>query len=122
MKAVIEDIGTLKKKISIEVSPDSVEKEMAKAIADVSKKAKIPGFRPGKAPKAIVEKHYGEEVRSEVLNRLISESISWPMLEEHKLNPVDMPQISDISTLAKGASLTFTATVEIRPTIELGTL
>ena len=44
---------------------------MDRAIAEVAKKAKIPGFRPGKAPKAIVEKHYGDEVRSEVMNRLM---------------------------------------------------
>ncbi len=120
MKAVVEDIGTLKKKISIEVSPEAVDKEIARAIAEVSKTAKIPGFRPGKAPKAIVEKHYGDEVRSEVLQRLVSEHY-LRTLEQNSLNPVDVPQISDVSPLAKGAPLTFVATVEVRPVIELGT-
>ena len=85
MKAVVEDIGTLKKKISIEISPEAVDKELARAIAEVSKTAKIPGFRPGKAPKAIVEKHYGDEVRSEVLNRLVSEHY-LRTLEQNNLN------------------------------------
>jgi trigger factor len=93
---------------------------MDKAIKDVAKKAKIPGFRPGKAPKNIVEKHYGEEVRSEVMNRLISDSYLMA-LQEHKLSPVDMPKIENITTLAKGSSLSFTATVEVRPSITLGT-
>jgi trigger factor len=120
MKSVVEDISTVKKKLSIEIPPDSVTREMDKAIADVAKKAKIPGFRPGKAPKNIVEKHYGDEVRNEVVQRLVTESY-LRALQEHKLNPVDMPQIENVSPLSKGSSLTFTATVEVRPNIELGT-
>lgn len=119
MKSVIEEINPVKKKINIEIEPDSVAKEMDKAIKDVAKKAKIPGFRPGKAPKNIVEKHYGEEVRSEVMNRLISDSYLMA-LRDHKLSPVDMPKIENITTLAKGSSLSFSATVEVRPSITLG--
>jgi len=119
MKSVIEEINPVKKKINIEIEPDSVDKEMDKAIKDVAKKAKIPGFRPGKAPKNIVEKHYGEEVRSEVMNKLISDSY-LRALQEHKLSPVDMPKIENISTLAKGSPLSYTATVEVRPSITLG--
>lgn len=119
MKVDVENISPVKKKLNIEIAPDSVLKEMDKAISDVAKKAKIPGFRPGKAPKAIVEKHYGEEVRSEVMNRLISDSY-LKALQEHSLNPVDVPEIDNVSSLAKGSPLTFTATVEVRPNIVLG--
>ena len=119
MKSVVEDISTVKKKINIEVAPDDVAREMDKALADVGKKAKIPGFRPGKAPKNIVERHYGDEVKSEVVHRLVTESY-MKALQEHNLNPVDMPEIENISTLAKGSPLTFTAVVEVRPNIELG--
>jgi trigger factor len=119
MKAVVEDISTVKKKLSIEVAPEAVNRELEKAFADVAKKAKIPGFRPGKAPKAIVERHYGDEVRGEVLHRLLSDSY-LQALQEHNLNPVEVPQIDNVSSLAKGSPLTFTATVEVRPNIELG--
>ena len=119
MKSVVEDISTVKKKINIEVAPDDVAREFDKALADVGKKAKIPGFRPGKAPKNIVERHYGDEVKSEVVHRLVTESY-MKALEENNLNPVDMPEIENISTLAKGSPLTFTAVVEVRPNIELG--
>ncbi len=120
MKVAVENISPVKKKLNIEIAPDSVAKEMDKAISDVAKKAKIPGFRPGKAPKAIVERHYGEEVRSEVMNRLISDSY-LRALQEHNLSPVDVPAIDNVSSLAKGSPLSFTATVEVRPNIELGT-
>jgi trigger factor len=120
MKAVVENISPVKKKITIEIAPDAVSKEMDKALADVGKKAKIPGFRPGKAPKNIVEKHYGDDVRSEVMHRLISESY-MQALRENTLNPVDLPTIDDVSPLTKGSPLSFSATVEVRPDIELGT-
>jgi len=119
MKSVVEDITTVKKKLTIEITPEEVTKELDKALADVGRKAKIPGFRPGKAPKNIVERHYGEEVRSEVVHRLVTESY-LKAVHEHNLNPVDMPQIDNVSTLIKDSPLTFMAIVEVRPNIELG--
>jgi trigger factor len=120
MKAVVEDISTVKKKINVEIASDDVAREMDKALADVAKKARIAGFRPGKAPRAIVEKHYGDEVRTEVMQRLVSEYY-LRALQDNNLNPVDMPHIENVSSLAKGSPLSFTATVEVRPPIELGT-
>ena len=119
MKVAVEDISPVKKKIRIEVPSDAVSAEMNKAIADIAKKAKIPGFRPGKAPKAIVEKHYAEEVRSDVVNRLITDSY-FRAVHEQKISPVDMPEIGDVS-MNRGEPLSFSATVEVRPDIGLGT-
>lgn len=119
MKVTVEDLSPIKKKFNIEIAAEAVTKEMEKAIASVTKKAKIPGFRPGKAPKAIVEKHYGEEVHSDVMQKLVSNAY-MQTIEDQKIHPVDMPQIENVSVMAKGTPLTFTAVVEIRPTIELG--
>src|SRR5574341_487368 len=120
MKSTIEDISAVKKKLHIQVTPEAIAQEMVKAVADVAKKAKIPGFRPGKAPRAVVERHYAAEIESEVMNKLISASY-LQALQEHSLSPVDMPSISNISPLDKAAPLNFTAVVEVRPKIELGT-
>lgn len=120
MKATMEAINPVKKKLTIEVAPEDVNKELDKTITQIGKQAKIPGFRPGKAPKNIIEKHYGAEIESESLQRLVSRAY-MEALKEHSVNPVDMPEITDMSNLAKGSPLKFTATVEVRPTIELGT-
>ena len=88
MKAVVEDISTVKKKIRVEVAQDDLDKAMSRAMADVAKTAKIPGVRPGKAPRAVVERHYGEEVRSDVVNKLITSSY-FQAVREHSLSPVD---------------------------------
>lgn len=119
MKVTVEDISPVKKKLHIQVTPDAVALETKKALADVSKKAKIPGFRPGKAPKNVVERHYAAELQSEIMNRVISESY-LKALQEHSLSPVEMPNITNISPLEKGAPLNFTAVVEVRPRFDLG--
>jgi len=119
MKATIEDVSTVKKKLHIQVTPEVIAQEMVKAVADVAKNAKIPGFRPGKAPKAIVERHYATEIQTEVMNKLITSSY-LQALQEHNLNPVEVPSITNISPFEKGAPLNFTAVVEVRPNIELG--
>ncbi len=119
MKAVVEDVSTVKKKLHIQVTPEAIAQEMVKAVADAAKKAKIPGFRPGKAPKAVVERHYATEIQSEVMNKLISSSY-LQALQEHNISPVDAPNITNISPFDKKAPLNFTAVVEVRPKIDLG--
>lgn len=118
MKVTIEDISSVKKKLHIQVLPDTIARETEKAVADIAKKAKIPGFRPGKAPKNVVERHYQTEIQSEVMNRLISESY-LQAVKEKNLSPVEMPNITNISPLEKDAPLNFTAQVEVRPQIDL---
>jgi len=120
MKSTIEDVSTVKKKLHIQIPVEAVAQEMLRAVADVAKKAKIPGFRPGKAPKNVVERHYATEIHSEVLNKLLSDSF-LTAVQEHKLSPISAPSISNISPLEKNAPLNFTAVVEVRPNIELGT-
>jgi len=119
MTSTIENISTVKKKLHIQIPTEAIEQEMGKALADVSKKAKIPGFRPGKAPKAVVERHYAAEIESEVMNKLISASY-LQALQEHKLSPVDVPSISNMSPFERTSPLNYTAVVEVRPDIELG--
>jgi trigger factor len=119
MKVTVEDISSVKKKLHIQVLPDTIAKELEKAVADVSKRAKIPGFRPGKAPKAVVERHYQTEIESEVMNRVISDSY-LRAVRENNLNPVEMPNITNISPFERNAPLNFTAMVEVRPQFALG--
>lgn len=119
MKSVIEDISPVKKKLKIEVPEGDVIKETDRALTAIAKKAKIPGFRPGKAPKTVVKRHYSDDVQSDVMNKLIS-SAYLEAVQEHKISPVELPEISDVS-LTEGSPLSFSATVEVRPQFELGT-
>jgi len=119
MKVTVEDISSVKKKLHIQVMPEAIKLERKKALADVARKAKIPGFRPGKAPKNVVERHYEAEIQSEVMNRVISESF-LQAVRENNLSPVEMPNITNISPLEKDAPLNYSAVVEVRPKFDLG--
>lgn len=120
MKSTIEDISAVKKKLRIEVSPEDIKKEKDRALAEIARAVSIPGFRPGKAPKALVERHYGDEVRSDVVSRLITDAY-LRAVQEHRISPVMNPEITDVSglSLTTEEPLSFTATVEVRPRIEL---
>ncbi len=101
----------------IEVSREAVDKAFEEVYNEITKIANIPGFRVGKAPKGLVRKHYTDNAKEEVLKRLIPDAYR-NILSEHKLDPVGLPEISDIS-FEEGKSLSFKARVETRPKFKL---
>src|SRR4030067_3559159 len=92
MNVNVEDISSIKKKVSIEISEDQVAKEVESFYKDLGKKAKIKGFRPGKVPRNILERHFKDYVKAEVIQKLIQET--YPQaLSEAKLHHVSNPLI-----------------------------
>ena len=92
MNVNVEDISSIKKKVSIEISEDQVAKEVESFYKDLGKKAKIKGFRPGKVPRNILERHFKDYVKAEVIQKLIQET--YPAaLSETNLQPVANPMI-----------------------------
>lgn len=99
--------------LDIEVPKESVEQAFEEVYDDIVKVANLPGFRVGKAPKDLVRKHYVKDAREEVLKRLVPEAYR-KALEEHKLQPVGMPTISEVN-FEEGKRLSFKARVDTRP-------
>ena len=92
MKASVEEISSVKRKISVEIPEDEVVKEVESFYRDLGKKAKIKGFRPGKVPRDILERYFKDYVKAEVIQKLIEES--YPKaLSETELQPVSPPAI-----------------------------
>jgi trigger factor len=117
MKYAVEEINPVKAKISVEVPEDVVNREMAHAYSHLNKTAKLPGFRKGKVPQTILEKKFSDEVRDDVLKRLIPDYYQ-KAVEESGIDPIEFPHIENVS-LNKNAPLSFHATVEVRPKFEL---
>lgn len=117
MNVQVEDVSSIKKKISVEVSADRVTEEIAKTYKKIAKSAKIKGFRQGKVPMSVVEKYYLEQMQQEVIGRLINESY-YKALVDHKVPAISDPSIEDSSELAKDQPFTFEAHVEVKPVIE----
>lgn len=116
MKLEIEEISAVERKLVVEVPAERVTSEFTRAYDEVSKNASVKGFRKGKVPRAVLERHYGEDVLGQVTQSLIQEGFSFAM-EDSKLEIVSEPKL-DFEPPVEGEALSFSATVEIRP--ELG--
>jgi trigger factor len=117
MKTSIEEISSIKKKVSIEISEDQVTQEVNSFYKDLGKKAKIKGFRPGKVPRDILQRYFKDYVKSEVIQKLIQDT--YPQaLSEADLKPVSPPMI-DPGEFEDGKPFQYTAVIEVKPDIKL---
>jgi len=117
METNIEEISQVKRQINVEIKTEEVTKKLDQAYNELSKRAKVKGFRPGKTPRKILEQYYAKEIMTDVKNDLIKESFS-KVIEETKLFPLGNPSIED-EAIRPGKSFKYTILMEIRPDFEL---
>jgi len=117
MKASVEEISSIKKKVSIEIPKDQVTQEVESFYKDLGKKAKIKGFRPGKVPRDILERYFKDYIKAEVIQKLIQDT--YPQaLSEADLQPVSPPVI-DPGEFENGKPFQYSAVIEVKPDIKL---
>ena len=104
--------------LEISIPVQDVESETGRITADVQKRAKLPGFRPGKAPAGLIRKNFAGDIRQQVLEALIPKYLH-KQFEAENLNVVGTPDISDVH-FHDGEPLRFKAEFEVVPQIELG--
>ncbi len=117
MKASIEEITPVKKRLTVQVEAEEVNRKIDEAYKELKKKARVDGFRPGKVPRNILERHFGDQVTQDVKRGLLSETLPRAF-EETKIFPVVMPVIEDES-LKAGEGYKYIALMEVRPQFEL---
>ncbi len=117
MKASLEDISAIKKKLNIEIESKEVDKKLNAAYKDLGKKAKIPGFRPGKVPRKILERRFGDDVVDDVSRDLINDSFP-KALQEVDTMPLGTPTLEK-ETLKQGEDFKYSAVIEVRPQFEV---
>jgi len=117
MKVHVEEISPIKKKVHVEVPEDHVAKEIDSFYDELKKKAKIKGFRPGKAPRSILERYFKDYTTGEVLQRLIQETFP-KALSEVSCSPVAPPAF-DPQELESGKPFRYAAIVEVKPEIKI---
>lgn len=119
MNVNIEEPNSLRRKLTIEVEPDEIKHELDRAYNELKRGVVLKGFRPGHAPRNLLERFFGEQVRGEVAQKLVEE-YTKKALEEHDLKPVVAPEIvTEQSDLQKDLALKFSATFDLRPKIEV---
>jgi trigger factor len=107
-----------KHSLEISIPAAEVESETSRVVLDVQKRAKLPGFRPGKSPASIIRKQFAGDIRQKVLESLVPTHLQ-KQLEAENLNVVGTPDISDVH-FHDNEPLRFKATFEVVPEIELG--
>lgn len=114
----VQEVGPCRKQLKIEVPAPAVEAEASRVLQDFSRKARVPGFRPGKAPREMVRARFQGDIEREVVDRLMPRY--WKQAEaESSLEPLLAPDVDEVDPIKPGEPWTFTATVEVRPEIEL---
>ena len=120
MKTDLVDVSETQKTLTIEIPSEVVDAEINRIARDLSRQARLPGFRPGKAPAGVVKQRFREQILHEVKHGLIPKAVD-DALQERGIEPVATPNISDVA-VHEGQPLTFTAAVETVPTFDPGDL
>lgn len=117
MKIQVEVVSPVEKKVTVEVEAEQVGKELDRAYAALGRRVKLKGFRPGKAPRAVLEKNFRDEVERDVSNKLVELGFG-EAVREHAVEPV-APPAADVAEpgLQSMAPFKFTLRVEVKPTI-----
>ena len=113
MKVSVTEKSPVMIEVAVELPWAQVEAALDEAYAKVGKKARIRGFRPGRAPRKLLEQYFGRDVTQDVGSRLIRESLMLA-IEQRKLRPVANPQVEP-GRLEPGTPFKFRATIEVRP-------
>ncbi len=117
MKSTLDKLEGLSRKLNIEVPVATVNAAFDRVYKGIQKNATIKGFRKGKAPMNVIRSTYGDEVKRDVIEEIVSESYS-KALEEHSLDPIGYPKIK-FDQLLEDQVFSFTADLEIRPEVQL---
>lgn len=117
MQVQVETINPVTKKINIEIPAELVDAEIEKSFAAIQKKAKLQGFRPGKAPMALVKRTYNDAMSDDVMRRLYDTTL-YKALTDNKIEPIDTPTV-DSGIVKQGTPFKYSAMVEVMPEILL---
>jgi trigger factor len=117
MQVSLTATGGLERRLEVAVPAQRVTSEVESRLKQLSRTARLKGFRPGKAPYSVIQKQYGDQVRNEVLSDLIRSSYAEAVNQE-KLNPAGGPRIEPLA-VQPGDDLKYTATFEVLPEVRL---
>jgi len=119
MKMEMTELGPMKRALKIEVPVEEVAQRFTQAYKELNRQVHMPGFRPGKAPLALLEKRYAKAIEDDVVRSLVPDFYDRAV-RQAGISPVlvEIPPLERVK-IKKDAPFTFTATVEIKPTIDL---
>ena len=118
MKTDLVDVNETRKNLRVEIPSEVVDAEIARVAQTYSRRAKIPGFRPGKAPARVIKQRFKDQILHDVVHDLVPRAMD-DALREKGLEAVDTPDIRDVN-VEEGQALTFTASFDTVPSFDPG--
>src|ERR1700716_693385 len=118
MKTEIVDVNETRKNLRVEIPQEVVDAEINRIARDYSRKARIPGFRPGKAPAKVIKQRFKDQILHDVANDLIPQAVD-EALRERGVEAVDTPDIRDV-VVEEGRAMTFTVAFDTVPSFDPG--
>src|SRR3954464_1711912 len=120
MKFDVVDVNATRKNVRVEIPTDVVNAEIERIARDYSRKARVPGFRPGKTPPRVIKQRFKDQILHDVAHDLIPRAVD-NALRENGFEAVDTPDVGEV-TLEEGQPLTFTASFDTLPPFDPGDL
>ncbi len=118
MKALVEEVNTVQRRIRVEVPSNDVKTAFDSVYRNLQKKARINGFRPGKAPLTVIRKLYGQSVAYDVVEQLVSRHLS-SAIEKESIRPIATPVLETVDLPKEDADYTFSVLVDILPPLTI---
>ena len=117
MPSTMKNINPVLVELSIEVTPDEIQNSLNKAYSQLSKEARVRGFRKGKVPRAVLKRMFGKAVLSDLKGDLVSKGF-FDAIKEHDLNPIGEPDFEVEDEVLEGEPYRFSVKVETSPRLE----
>ena len=117
MQVTIEPTEGLERRLKVQIPEDRVQGEVDKRLTNIAQSARLPGFRPGKAPMKVIAQRYGRQVREEVVGEIVQSSFQDAIVQE-RLRPAGSPTIDPLEW-DRGQGVAYTAVFDVYPDISL---
>jgi trigger factor len=117
VKTQVENVTDVKKIIHFEIPWEDIDKHIRQTVRQISKQARVPGFRPGKAPEKVIRSRFAHHIKEEVISHVVPEAYK-EAIEENKFEPISEPDVHDVM-YSEGSPFLFKVTIETRPQIQV---
>src|SRR4051794_12559348 len=115
----ITDVGPCKKHLKVSIARPEIERQFDESLVEMRREAAVPGFRPGRAPRQLVQKRFRKQVSDQVKSTLLMACLEQ-IDEDYDLNPITQPQL-DVESIEipEDGPMTFEMELEVRPDFEV---
>ena len=119
LEVEISDVGPCKKHVKVAIARDEIDRQFNESLGTMKKEAAVPGFRPGRAPRQLIEKRFRKQVAEQVKSSLLMSALEQ-LDEDHKLNPITQPNLDlEAIQIPDNGPMRFEIEVEVRPDFKL---